>query len=51
MILQHYSNARKAGFKNRYEMTGYVPEGGESDEEARPEETSTSSGEQEERGK
>ena len=35
MILQHYSNAKKAGFKNRYEMTGYVPEGAESDEDVR----------------
>ena len=33
MILQHYKNAKKAGFKNRFEMTGFVPEGGESDED------------------
>ena len=35
MILQHYSNGRKAGFKNRFELTGFVPEGGESDEDVR----------------
>jgi len=35
MILQHYKNAKKAGFKNRFEMTGFVPEGGESDDDVR----------------
>ena len=35
MILQHYRNAKKAGFKTRFEMTGFVPEGGESDDDVR----------------
>jgi len=35
MILQHYKNGKKAGFKNRYELTGFVPEGGESDDDVR----------------
>ena len=34
MILQHYHNAKKEGFK-RSDLTRYVPEGGESDDEVR----------------
>ena len=35
MILKHRKNAKRAGFKTRAELTKYVPEGGESDNDVR----------------